>query len=204
MIGALALIGGLAAACFAKAFGVVFLGEPRSDRAAYAHEAGRAMRWPMYGLAGGCVAIGVLAPLIVPALAPLLADVTRVSADVVGETVADAAQVLRAVGAAGVILIAVAALLAVMRRALLSRRDVGEAVTWDCGYARPTARMQYTRVVVRAAAHRPLRGALRTRASRGRAARLLPAPGRVRERGRPTSARERLYAPLFDGDRPGR
>ena len=31
---ALALIGGLAAACFAKAFGIVFLGEPRSDHAA--------------------------------------------------------------------------------------------------------------------------------------------------------------------------
>ncbi len=139
------MIGGLAAACFTKAFGVVFLGEPRGDRAADAHEAGRAMRWPMYGLAGGCVAIGVpRSPLIVPALAPLLADVTRVPADVVGETVVDAAQVLRAVGAAGVILIAVAALLAVMRRALLSRRDVGEAVTWDCGYARPTARMQYS------------------------------------------------------------
>ena len=34
--GGLALIGGLAAACFAKAFGVVFLGEPRSSHAAHA------------------------------------------------------------------------------------------------------------------------------------------------------------------------
>ena len=36
---ALALIGGLAAACFTKAFGIVFLGEPRSAHAAGAHEA---------------------------------------------------------------------------------------------------------------------------------------------------------------------
>ena len=48
---ALALIGGLAAACFAKAFGIVFLGEPRAEDAARRARAGRAMRrrwwcWP--------------------------------------------------------------------------------------------------------------------------------------------------------------
>ena len=32
VVGGLALIGGLAAACFTKAFGIVFLGEPRSER----------------------------------------------------------------------------------------------------------------------------------------------------------------------------
>ena len=51
VVGGLALIGGLAAACFTKAFGIVFLGEPRSDEAADAHEAGAAMRWPMVVLA---------------------------------------------------------------------------------------------------------------------------------------------------------
>src|SRR5262249_36129763 len=36
------------------------------------------------------------------------------------------------------------AVLAGLRRWLLSGRQVEESVTWDCGYARPTARMQYT------------------------------------------------------------
>jgi hydrogenase-4 component B len=31
-----------------------------------------------------------------------------------------------------------------LRRRLLAGRSVEETVTWDCGYARPTARMQYT------------------------------------------------------------
>ena len=34
VVGGLALIGGLAAACFTKAFGIVFLGEARSREAA--------------------------------------------------------------------------------------------------------------------------------------------------------------------------
>ncbi len=40
VIGALALIGGLAAVCFTKVVGVVFLGEPRTERAATAHRPG--------------------------------------------------------------------------------------------------------------------------------------------------------------------
>ncbi len=36
----LALIGGLAAACFTKAFGIVFLGEPRHTPALQGHEIG--------------------------------------------------------------------------------------------------------------------------------------------------------------------
>ena len=64
VVGGLALVGGLAAACFTKAFGIVFLGEPRSDEAAQAHEAGAAMRWPMVVLAGLCVLIGLAAPCV--------------------------------------------------------------------------------------------------------------------------------------------
>ena len=67
VIAGLALIGGLAAACFTKAFGIVFLGEPRSEHAAHAHEAGLAMRLPMILLAGSCVLIGVWAPAVVAA-----------------------------------------------------------------------------------------------------------------------------------------
>ncbi len=63
VVGGLALIGGLATACFSKAFGIVFLGEPRTDEAAHVHEAGPMMRWPMIALAALCVLIGLAAPL---------------------------------------------------------------------------------------------------------------------------------------------
>jgi hydrogenase-4 component B len=57
----LALTGGLAAACFAKAFGVTFLGRPRSTHAAQATESPAPMIAGMLLLAGACVALG-LAP----------------------------------------------------------------------------------------------------------------------------------------------
>ncbi|KAF0239914.1 MAG: hydrogenase-4 component, partial [Planctomycetota bacterium] len=59
---ALALIGGLALACFAKAYGAVFLGEARSAEAKGAHESSGWMLAPMAVLAACCVLIG-LAPL---------------------------------------------------------------------------------------------------------------------------------------------
>ena len=55
----LAVIGGLALACFTKVVGVVFQGEPRSPAAENVNEKGPAMLVPMLVLAGACVVIGV-------------------------------------------------------------------------------------------------------------------------------------------------
>jgi hydrogenase-4 component B len=56
----LALIGGLALACFVKVFGVAFLGEPRSNESAHAHEASALMVAPMVLLFAVCAWIGLL------------------------------------------------------------------------------------------------------------------------------------------------
>ena len=144
VVAGLALIGGLAAACFTKAFGIVFLGEPRSDHAAQAHEPGLAMRLPMLLLAASCVLIGLLSPLAVGALAPVLANVTGLSPDVVRTHVAQAGGVLSFVTAGGVGLVGLIAALAGVRSWLLSGRRVTTTLTWDCGYAQPTTRMQYS------------------------------------------------------------
>jgi hydrogenase-4 component B len=143
-IGGLALIGGLAAACFAKAFGVVFLGEPRSDAALRAHEAPAAMKWPMIILAGLCVLIGLAGPLVVGRLAPAVATVGGLAPHVVAEQLAVAGGTLGWVTAAAGTLLVLVGGLALLRRRLLAGREVGSAGTWDCGYAAPTARMQYT------------------------------------------------------------
>ena len=41
-------------------------------------------------------------------------------------------------------LVTIAICLGLLRRALFAGRKVEHAATWDCGYARPTARMQYS------------------------------------------------------------
>jgi len=136
----LALVGALAAACFVKAYGVMFLGAPRSRAAAEAHEAGRAMVGPMLVLAGCCALIGV-APL---AVAPLL---ERMAADWGGPLIdaPDLAAVapLRAISViAGILVALLLAGMGFLRMRGIRRAPSG--LTWDCGYAAPSARMQYS------------------------------------------------------------
>ena len=62
----LALAAALAAACFVRFYGIVFLGRPRSPQAARAQEVGRPMTGAMAAFALLCLALGVLpaAPLL--------------------------------------------------------------------------------------------------------------------------------------------
>ncbi len=140
----LGLIGGLAAACFAKAFGIVFLGEPRSERARAAADPGWAMRWPMAALALACAAIGLGAPWAVRAMQAAVALLTREPVDAVFAGAGNALGLLGGMTAClwgGLLL---AGLLWGVRWALLKGRPQRRGPTWDCGYAAPSARMQYT------------------------------------------------------------
>jgi hydrogenase-4 component B len=67
----LALAAALAAACFVRAFGVTFLGRPRSAAARDAHEVDRFSLAAMGGLAGLCLFSGILPGAIIDALGPL-------------------------------------------------------------------------------------------------------------------------------------
>jgi hydrogenase-4 component B len=139
---ALGLIGALAAACFVKVYGAVFLGTARSEHAAHPHEAPASMLIPLAVLAGCCVLIGV-APFLV---APLLGQ--AISAWAPG--VADAGSQLMALAPLGWVAAMNVALLgallagALLLTTMLQRGGVAEHVTWGCGYVAPTPRMQYT------------------------------------------------------------
>lgn len=143
-IAGLALIGGLAAACFAKAFGGVFLGEPRGEHAMHAHEASGAMTCPMTALAALCVLAGFLAPVVAASLAPAVDVVVKGSPEIVRTSLGVASSALSWIVGAAFMLVLLTGALAWIRKRLLASRTVTETGTWDCGYAEPTARMQYT------------------------------------------------------------
>jgi hydrogenase-4 component B len=139
---ALAMTGALAVACFVRVLGTVFLGAPRAEAAGQhaAHDPGASMLVPMAALACGCVSLGV-APL---AAAPLLDAAVRAwSAGAPQASLAETAPLagLTALGLALAGLVAAALLL--LKRCLRTQ-TVRTGLTWDCGYARPTGRMQYT------------------------------------------------------------
>ena len=141
----LALIGGLAAACFAKVHGTVFLGQARSAEAAGARESPRSMLVPMAILALACAAIGLAPALALPPLSRTAAAWAGMPAEAFAPALAAAVAAARWVSVVAAALLAAAGLLAVLRRRLSALEAPAPLVdTWGCGYAWPSARMEYT------------------------------------------------------------
>jgi hydrogenase-4 component B len=153
---ALALAAALAAACFVKAFGVTFLGRPRTPAAANAKEVDIEMIAAMAVLAALCVAIG----LVPQGAIAMLAHVTD---DLIGDPNAAAAVAANGGGLAqwlflsplgagrssysGLIVLAVVALVTtvvVLGVHSFASNRVRRGPAWDCGYPDASAATQYT------------------------------------------------------------
>lgn len=136
----LAMIGALAVACFVKVYSAVFLGNPRTEAAGGAHESPLSMRAPMMVLAVACFGIG-LAPVL---LAPILdAVISNWSAGFgLPMTGVGALAPLPTVSLAGASLVIPVLLIGGLVR--FRSRFSPRVGTWDCGYACPTPRIQYT------------------------------------------------------------
>jgi NADH:ubiquinone oxidoreductase subunit 5 (subunit L)/multisubunit Na+/H+ antiporter MnhA subunit len=139
---ALALVGGLAAACFAKVFGTVFLGAARSEHATHAHDAPRTMLVPMAALAAACALIGLYPSLFLPALRHASSAWAPLAPAAPDDAARGAVSAARAITGSAAVLVAVAGVLGAWRRRRAHGAPVSE--TWGCGYTRPTPRMQYT------------------------------------------------------------
>ena len=133
----LAVTGALALACFVKVCGVVFLGAARTTSAHYARECSVEMRAAMALLAAGCLTVGLAPPLIWP----WLLRVAQVWLHIAPSQAQ--ANHLAPLGFAHPLL-AVVFLTAGAVAILLLRGRSKRTVTWDCGYAAPSPRMQYS------------------------------------------------------------
>ncbi len=141
----LALVGGLAAACFAKVVGVVFLGSPRSSHVTGAREAPVAMLAPMAVLAAACLAIGVAPGAALPPLARAAAAWSRLPPELLAAPAASAGASAALVSAIALALFLVALAVWLLRRRRAAALPAAAPVeTWSCGFAAPTARIQYT------------------------------------------------------------
>jgi hydrogenase-4 component B len=138
---ALSMIGALAVACFVKMFGTIFLGSPRCTLSDHAHDPSASMLAPMAFLSAGCAFLGLF-----PAIAtPLLENAVRTWAGSLESTTTIAMIApLNWITAFGLMLIVLVGVIVVTLKTLLRSKEVVNTGTWDCGYAQPTSRMQYT------------------------------------------------------------
>ncbi|WP_005033573.1 proton-conducting transporter membrane subunit [Holophaga foetida] len=136
---ALALTGGLAGVAFAKFFGFLFLGEPHSAAAEHAHDPGPSMWVPMAILGAICLFMSLGSPLLLPLLDRVVSVLAPGSPELLA---AGLGRDLSFLSGMSILLIAMGAgAFLWLRRSHSVPERPG---TWDCGYAAPTARMQYT------------------------------------------------------------
>jgi NADH:ubiquinone oxidoreductase subunit 5 (subunit L)/multisubunit Na+/H+ antiporter MnhA subunit len=138
----LSLIGGLAIFAFTRAFGVVFLGQPRSEKAVHATEAGRSMLLPQLATVALILFIGLGSPLVVKPLFGIVGSALNIEVQplVTGAFTSNLSQISLA---GGIFVITIGALL-LYRRYHLGRRTVEAGPTWGCGYTASTPKQQYT------------------------------------------------------------
>jgi formate hydrogenlyase subunit 3/multisubunit Na+/H+ antiporter MnhD subunit len=145
----IALSGTLAAACFVKAYGVVFLGHWRGDKGHAVHEASWSMRAGMALAALMCLGLGLMPGHVIGWL-------NNISVEMVGAGIGESAREFgwmwltpvsaeRASYSAPMVLLCMASVVAaVFLLAHARRKDIRRAPLWDCGFEKVTERMQYT------------------------------------------------------------
>jgi hypothetical protein len=145
----LALAAALSAACYVRAFGICFLGRPRSEAAVAARETDRLSLSAMFILLGICLLAGVLPGLIIDALSPVAQQVVGQSMPVQVSmpwlSVVPVAQSRSSYN--GLLIfgfITISTLLAVTVIHRLASRATRRAPAWDCGYPDAGPFTQYT------------------------------------------------------------
>ncbi|MDO5575756.1 MAG: proton-conducting transporter membrane subunit [Fibrobacter sp.] len=139
----LAAIGGLAVGAFSKLFGIVFLGEPRNADIKI-HKPCLTMIVPLFVHIAICIMLAFGVTYILPLMIEPLHLITSIRHTDIINMIYLINQPLRGITTVTSIVIGILLLVLLWRLILLSRHKTTVSGTWDCGYASPTSRMQYT------------------------------------------------------------
>jgi formate hydrogenlyase subunit 3/multisubunit Na+/H+ antiporter MnhD subunit len=199
----LALSAALAAACFVKAFGVTFLGRPRTPAAESAQETDHFSLAAMFVFAAICLLAGIFPGLIIDALAPVVQGLVG------GRLPAQASERWLSIvpiaegrssynGLLIFLFVGISASAAAFAIHRLASRALRRGAAWDCGHPDPSPATQYTA----GSFAQPIRRVFGTVVFLAREEVVMPPPGDVRAARFHVRIRDLvwdvLYAPVAD------
>ena len=197
----LALSAALAAACFVKAFGISFLGRPRTPAAAQAGETDRWSLTAMLVLAALCLIAGILPGYFIDALAPtvtaFVGERMPVQSGIAWLSIVPIAESRSSYNGLLVFLfIAISGMLAAMAIHRLASAALRRGPAWDCGYPDRSPATQYTA----GSFAQPIRRVFGTSVFGARETVDMPSPGDLRPARLKVELHDRIweaiYAPL--------
>ncbi|MDR3529842.1 MAG: proton-conducting transporter membrane subunit, partial [Rhodopila sp.] len=192
---ALALAAALAAACFVRAFGICFLGRPRSEAAAQAREVDPWSITAMLGFALLCLLAGIVPGAVIDGIGPVARALTGARmpvqlSDVWLTIVPVEASRSSYNGLLVFAFITASILVTVVAIHRFSSRAVRRGPAWDCGFPDPTTASQYSA----GSFAQPLRRVFGTVLFQARDTVDMPPPGDNRA----ASIVRRLRDPIWD------
>ena len=200
----LALAAALAAACFVKAYGVTFLGRPRTPAAEAATETDSYSLAAMLILAALCLLVGILPGIFIDALAPVSSALNgaHMPAQIGAQwlsIVPIAASRSSYDGLLVFLFIAISGMLAAFAIHRLASDRLRRAPAWDCGYPDASPMTQYSATSFA----QPIRRVFGTVVFRAREQVEMPPPGDTRPARLKVELHdliwEAIYAPLVVG-----
>ena len=151
LAGLIALTGGLAAACFVKAFGISFLGVPRSKKTETANDSGWTMKVPMIFLTILIFVFGIFAGPIFKYLVEAVSLVSGLNREGAAFTLNTLSLAPRESSGANLnnlfllgVLVLTGTAVFIIVRIISAKRNVTYDRTWACGYYKINERNQYT------------------------------------------------------------
>jgi hydrogenase-4 component B len=179
--GALALSAALCAGGFVRAYGVAFLGRPRSERAKAATEADPWSLGAMAGLLTSCLLAGLLPSVVIGVISPVVVSIigaqTPSPAGLPWLSIAPIAESRSSYnGIVLFIFILVSAWLAARVAHRFGSHALRRGPAWDCGYPDPDPATQYTA----SSFSQPIRRVFADAVFLARAHVDMPAPGDTR------------------------
>jgi hydrogenase-4 component B len=177
----LALSAALAAACFVKAFGITFLGRPRTQAAREATETDRFSLAAMFALAALCLAAGIFSGVFIDALAPAVGQIAGERMPVQMSqpwlTLVPVAESRSSYNGLLIFLfITFSGFFAAFVIHALASKKVRRGPAWDCGFPDLSPATQYTA----SSFAQPIRRVFGTVVFRARDSVDMPPPGSMR------------------------
>jgi formate hydrogenlyase subunit 3/multisubunit Na+/H+ antiporter MnhD subunit len=142
------LVAALAGYVMVKFFGVIFLGRPREDRLAQAHDAGGLERLGLAWLSAGCVLLGLFPVAVIEVMDPItnaLVGRGLAQSGRAGDWLLLAPMSAARASYSPILFLLVTAAIVALAFVLVRRfyhGRVRRAAPWDCGFPMQTARMQ--------------------------------------------------------------
>ena len=138
----MSVIGGLSVHTFTKAFGTIFLGQQRTDLKHKPHEVSPLMLVPQYFIIAIMLSVAFIPRFYIGIVGNALTAMNLLNTDTL--VTAAYANTLGTISLYSLLLVAIAAVVWLVRSTILKHRAQRIDATWGCGYTAPTSRLQYT------------------------------------------------------------